>query len=61
MSTNEWSFYWDGTNDGKRCWVDGIHNGNLETTNEISVKSKIGNKLKGILYALILFLSLIHI
>lgn len=50
MSTEEWSFYWDGTKDGKRCWLDGIHNGNLETTNEISVKSKIGNKLKGICF-----------
>ena len=48
MSTDEWSFYWDGSKDGKRCWIDGIHNGNLETTDEISVKSKLGSKLKGI-------------
>ena len=47
ISSEEWSFYWDGTKNGKRCLIDGIHNGNLETTKETTVKSKLGNKLKG--------------
>lgn len=47
VSSEEWSFYLDGSGLGKRCWVDGTHKGNMQTTQEITVQSKLGSKLKG--------------
>eukprot|EP00111_Clytia_hemisphaerica_P015670 TCONS_00046258-protein len=46
QSLEEWAYYRDGSRSGKRCIINGKRQGNVQSINEISVESTIGNRSK---------------
>ncbi|XP_065057590.1 spermatogenesis-associated serine-rich protein 1-like [Rhopilema esculentum] len=47
QSYEEWTFYPEGYNYGKRCTIEGQHIGNSQTTREVTLTDVIGRTRKG--------------
>ena len=54
QSYEEWTFYPEGYNYGKRCTVEGQHIGNSQTTREVTLTDVIGRSRKGIPFTVFL-------